>query len=226
MTNILVIDDDTRLRELLAMYLSGEGYSVVTAQHAEEARLKLAESKFDILVMDIMMPGEDGMKLTKSLRETTTIPILMLTAMGEPDDRIKGLESGADDYLTKPFEPRELCLRIENILKRQPDALEKPKADQIVSFGDFRFNLKTGDLYKGSEFVNLTSGELKLLNIFAENIDNPVSREDLSNIFNGISERSVDVQVNRLRKKIEKDPKKPFILQTDRGSGYVLRSRK
>lgn len=220
MANILVIDDDTRLRELLTQYLSGEGYTVTPAKHAEDAREILSDREFDLLVMDVMMPGEDGLKLTKSLRKTTSVPILMLTAMTEPEDRIEGLESGADDYLTKPFEPRELCLRIEKILNRKTVS-----GSGKVKFGDYEFNLKTGDLQKSGKFINITSNELKLLNIFAENIDKSVSRDRLSQLFNGISERSVDVQVNRLRKKIEEDPKKPFYLQTARGAGYVLRSR-
>jgi two-component system phosphate regulon response regulator OmpR len=223
MKNILVIDDDTRLRELLAQYLDGEGYQVTTAQHAEDARKYIEKYEFDLLVMDLMMPGDDGMKLTKSLRENSDIPILMLTAMSESEDRIKGLESGADDYLTKPFEPRELCLRIENILSRKQ---KKPVEKLNICFGDYKYNMNTGDLYKGEEFIHLTSSELKLLNVFTDRLDTAVSRAELSNIFNGISERSVDVQVTRLRKKLEDDPKKPFYLQTDRGEGYILRSRK
>lgn len=220
MADILVIDDDTRLRELLAQYLSGEGYNITSAKHAQEARDILSRRNFDLLIMDIMMPGEDGLKLTKFLREDSDVPILMLTAMTEPEDRIKGLESGADDYLTKPFEPRELCLRIENILNRK----KKRAGKSNIRFGDFKFNMNKGELSKKDKRIDLTSGELKLLSVFAENLNVPVSRDELTRIFNGISERSVDVQVNRLRKKIEADPKKPRFLQTHRGQGYILRS--
>lgn len=220
MANILVIDDDTRLRDLLAQYLAGEGYKVTTAKDANDARKSLKQKNFDLLVVDVMMPGEDGLQLTTSLREDSDIPILMLTAMSEPEDRIKGLEVGANDYLTKPFEPRELCLRIENILKRKKTRAEKSN----IRFGDFKFNMNNGELYKNDEFIHLTSSELKLLIFFSGRIDIPVSREELTRLFNGISERSVDVQVTRLRKKLEENPKKPRYLQTYRGEGYILRS--
>jgi len=217
--SILVIDDDRRLRELLRKFLGNAGYDAATAENAADARKKLAEKNFDILVMDRMMPGQDGASLTRELRQTSDVPILMLTAMGGAEDRISGLESGVDDYLAKPFEPRELVLRIESILKRTPS-----KTDPL-QFGDFVFHPTRGDLYKAEEFIALTTTELRLLEILVQNLDKPVKREDLSRLLNGISERSIDVSVTRLRRKIEANPKKPHFLQTAWGSGYVLRSR-
>jgi len=217
--NILIIDDDRRLRELLRKFLGNAGYDTETSENAASAREKLAEKTFDILVMDRMMPGQDGVSLSREIRKNNDIPILMLTAMGETEDRISGLESGVDDYLTKPFEPRELVLRIESVLKR------RPKKTDPVKFGDFIFHPARGDLYKAEEFIALTTTELRLLEILVRNLDKPVRREDLSKMLNGISERSIDVSVTRLRRKIEDNPKKPHYLETAWGSGYVLRSR-
>jgi len=217
--HILVIDDDRRLRELLGKFLRNEGYDVETAEDAAAAKEKIKAGNFDILVMDRMMPGQDGVSLSREIRETSAVPILMLTAMGETKDRIDGLESGIDDYLVKPFEPRELVLRIENILRRTS------KKTDAVRFGDFVFHMERGDLYKAEEFIALTSTELKMLEIFVRNLDKPVRRDELSKLLNGISERSIDVSVTRLRRKIEDNPKKPYYLQTAWGSGYVLRSR-
>lgn len=220
MAHILVIDDDTRLRDLLTQYLQGEGYQVSAAEDAAAAREVLAAKSCDLLVMDVMMPGEDGLSLTKDLRKTTAVPILMLTAKGEVEDRIEGLESGADDYLTKPFEPRELCLRIENILHRKA-----PMTKDFVTFGAFRFDMETGDLWQEDAMILLSTSEIRLLSVLAQHINEPVSRERLAQECNGISERSVDVQMTRLRKKIEPDPKQPVYLVTTRGEGYVLRKR-
>jgi len=217
--SILVIDDDRRLRELLRKFLGNAGYDAATAENAVNAREKLAEKKFDILVMDRMMPVQDGVSLAREIRKTSNVPILMLTAMGEAEERISGLESGVDDYLAKPFEPRELVLRIESILKRTPRKTDPAK------FGDFVFYPERGDLYRGEEFIALTTTELRLLEILVQNLDKPVKREDLSKMLNGISERSIDVSVTRLRRKIEGNPKKPHYLETAWGSGYVLRSR-
>jgi two-component system phosphate regulon response regulator OmpR len=221
-TPILIVDDDTRLRELLQQFLEGEGFDVSAAEDAKHARKVLEDQSFDMLVVDVMMPGEDGLTFVKSLRESSDVPVLMLTALGEVENRIEGLQNGADDYLVKPFEPKELLLRIENILRRAGKT--KPKGP--VRFGGYVFNRANGSLYKGSEFIHLTSTELKLLTVFAEHLNSPVSREDLSTMLNGISERSIDVSVVRLRKKIEKDPKNPDYLQTDWGAGYVLRDKK
>lgn len=219
---ILVIDDDTRLRSLLAEYLNSEGYSVNTVKDAKEGKVEIEKASYDLLIVDMMMPGKNGLEFTKELRENSNQPVLMLTAMGEVGDRIKGFESGVDDYLAKPFEPRELVLRIESILKR---AVPGPEKSNIVKFGDYVFNTETGDLQKDGEFIMLTSRELKLLEIFANKLDQPISRNDIAKQLLGISERSVDVQVTRLRKKIEPDPKNPFYIQSAWGSGYILRSR-
>ena len=215
---ILVVDDDRRLRELLTEFLAAEGYNVDAAENAQLAREKLKEKQYDLLIVDVMMPGEDGVQFTQSIRQEQPVPILMLTAMGEVADRIKGLESGADDYLGKPFEPRELLLRIENILRRAPAA----KSKEII-FGDFKFNVLTGELMQAGAAVFLTSTEIKLLEILCQQIGQPILREDLSKRLNGISERSVDVQITRLRKKLEADPRQPKYLQSVWGQGYVLR---
>ena len=217
---ILVVDDDKRLRELLTEFLAAEGYHVEAAENASLAREKLEEKQYDLLIVDVMMPGEDGVQLTQSIRREKAVPILMLTAMGEVADRIKGLESGADDYLVKPFEPRELLLRIENILRRVPAGRSKE-----IAFGDFRFNLETGELTNAGVAVFLTSTEMKLLQLFCEQMGQSITREDLSKQLNGISERSVDVQITRLRKKLETDPRQPKYLQSVWGQGYVLRPK-
>lgn len=217
--NILVVDDDTRLRELLAEFLAAEGYAVDAAEDAAIARQRLAERQYDLLVVDVMMPNETGIEFTESIRQQQQIPVLMLTAMGEAADRIKGLESGADDYLVKPFEPRELLLRIENILRRT-----KPVSGQGITFGEFRFNPLGGELMRAGESIFLTSTEIKLLEIFCNQIGKSITREELSKQLNNISERSVDVQITRLRKKLETDPKQPKYLQSVWGQGYVLRS--
>lgn len=214
-THILVVDDDDRLRALLRKFLSKEEFMVTAAQDAAEARRKLAWFLFDLIILDVMMPGESGLALLGSLREKHT-PVLMLSAMGEPDDRIKGLETGAEDYLAKPFEPKELVLRIKTILRRSV----QPKA-KLVSFGEHRLDLAANQLKRGEENIYLTSNEMGILRALAEQAGKPVSREDLSK-FSGGSERAVDVQITRLRKKIEESEGKPVYLQTMRGKGYVL----
>lgn len=219
--HILVVDDDTRLRELLRRYLVEQGFRVTTTPDTASARTRLRAFDFDLLVLDIMMPGETGLELTRSLRQASNVPILLLTAMGEPEDRIEGLASGADDYLPKPFEPRELVLRINSILRR---ALQPEEAlHGAVSFGGFSFDPKRDELRRGEEFVRLTSAELSLLRALARQPGVPVSREMLTaeNPIGG-SPRSIDVQMTRLRRKIETDPKFPRYLQTVRGTGYVL----
>ena len=220
--HILVVDDDRRLRALLRKYLADNGYLVTTAKDAGDARAQLTSLAFDLLVLDVMMPGESGLELTESLRRTSTVPILLLTAMGEADDRIAGLEHGADDYLAKPFEPRELLLRIGNILRRAGPPAETVKE---VSFGEFTFDLDHEALRRKGEPVRLTSGEAGLLKIFARNPGVTLTRERLSrDIGVGGNVRTVDVQIARLRRKIEPDPAAPRYLQTVWGAGYILRA--
>ena len=222
--HILVVDDDSRLRSLLHRYLSENGFRVTGAADADEARRRLKVLAFDLIVLDVMMPGETGLELTADLRSMDSVPILLLTAMGEPEDRIAGLESGADDYLPKPFEPRELLLRIRTILRWVAGAPGAATADSAVRFGDYHFDLRQDALYRGPVRIKLTEAETGLLRAFAERPNHPLSREDLlaCNAVNG-STRTVDVQVTRLRRKMERDPKFPQYLQTVRGLGYVLK---
>lgn len=219
--HILVIDDDRRLRELLSRYLMGEGFRVTTAHDANDARAKLGSIAFDLLVLDIMMPGESGLELTRSLRESNQVPILLLTAMSETEQRIEGLAHGADDYLAKPFEPRELVLRINAIMRRVQ--LAEPERPEMVTFGDFSFDLQRQELRKGDEFIRLTAAEASLLGALGRQPSVAVSREALvaANPIVG-NARTIDVQMTRLRRKIERDPKFPRYLQTVRGTGYVL----
>jgi two-component system, OmpR family, phosphate regulon response regulator OmpR len=219
--HLLVVDDDARLRELLRRYLTDQGFRVTTAGDAAEARAKIASLAFDLLVLDVMMPGENGLDLTQSLRRESRIPILLLTAMADSGDRINGLERGADDYLAKPFEPRELVLRVRNILLRVPKA---PVAAADIRFGTYRLEIARGTLYRGGDPVHLTQAEAALLLALARRPGEAVSREALSEEaqFSG-NVRTVDVQVTRLRRKIEHDPKFPRYLQTVRGTGYVLK---
>ncbi|WP_085901118.1 response regulator [Kiloniella majae] len=224
--HLLVVDDDTRLRELLQKFLTDQGFMVTAASSAEEARSKLASLSFDLLILDIMMPGESGLELTKSLREKDDVPILLLTAMGETNDRISGLEVGADDYLSKPFEPRELVLRINAILKRiQATAPATELSAENVVFGSFRFDVRKSQLWNNDEFIHLTDVEAALLKTLAEQAGTAVGRDDLIEDGSELSNtRSVDVQVTRLRRKIEQDPKYPRFLQTIRGVGYILKT--
>jgi len=223
--HILVIDDDKRLRDLIGRYLTEQGYRVTTAIHAADARAKLAGITFDLLVVDIMMPGENGLELTKSLRESSLVPILLLTAMGESNDRITGLETGADDYLVKPFEPRELVLRISAILKRAVARTERQTSVGAVKFGPFVFELERRRLFKSGEPVHLTEAEAELLYQLARRAGEPVSREELApqSADEGGESRQIDVQMTRLRRKIEDDPRFPRFLQTVRGRGYMLK---
>lgn len=215
--HVLVVDDDERLRTLLRKYLVDNGYAVTTAGDAAEARDQLAAIAPDLIVLDVMMPGESGTALTKSLRTRSAVPILLLTAMGAAADRIAGLELGADDYLAKPFEPRELLLRIAGILRRAPREAET----RLIKFGAFTFEPLRGELRKGSELVHLTAAEIQLLALLAGAAGEPLSREHLAGR-TGALPRAVDVQVTRLRKKIEADPRRPRYLQTVRGRGYVF----
>ena len=221
LTHILAVDDDDRLRELLKKFLSENGFRVSVARDAADARTKLAALEFDLMVLDLMMPGESGLDLAADIRKTNPIPILMLTAMAESEDRISGLEKGADDYLTKPFEPRELLLRINNILRRQPALIES----QIdIQMGDVLFDQNHDTLSRNGELIRLTSIEASLLKVLAEQPNNILSREELIERTGAAGGgRAVDVQVTRLRRKIEQDPRLPRYLQTVRGKGYVLK---
>lgn len=220
--HILVVDDDTKLRNLLRRYLSDQKYRVTVAPDAAEARAQLQALEFDLIVLDIMMPGESGLALTKSLRETRDIPILLLTAMTEVESRIKGFESGADDYLPKPFEPRELILRIDAILRRARAQEDSPAGGRVY-FGGFCFDLQRRELRKGEAYVRLTAAEKSLLLALARQPGQAVSREDLTAESEMIgNQRTIDVQMTRLRRKIESNPKFPRYLQTVRGTGYVL----
>ncbi|MBV9202547.1 MAG: response regulator transcription factor [Alphaproteobacteria bacterium] len=217
--HLLVVDDDARLRELLRRYLSDSGFRVTAAADAGQARSNLASFAFDLVVLDVMMPGESGLELTRALRREGRVPVLLLTAMAEPEDRVNGLEQGADDYLSKPFEPRELVLRIRNLLQRRPVADFAPTD---IRFGGCRFDVVRGELYRGGDLVHLTAAEAGLLSSLAQKPGQAVSREELSMSLSG-NVRNVDVQMTRLRRKIERDPRFPRYLQTVRGTGYALK---
>ena len=226
--HILIVDDDERIRGLLQKFLIRHGFLVSAARDAAHARRLLEGLEFDMIVLDVMMPGEDGISLTRSLRGALDTPILLLTARGETEDRIAGLESGADDYLAKPFEPRELLLRIAAILRRVPAAeASQPK---FLTLGMLRYDTDKGELWQGDAPLRLTGTEQSLLRRLAARAGQPVSRsdliEDLGRSGNGDeaenSERAIDVQITRLRRKIEPDPKEPRFLQTVRGTGYML----
>ena len=225
--HLLIVDDDERIRGLLQKFLIRHGFWVTAARDAEHARRILAGLEFDLIVMDVMMPGEDGISLTRGLRSNNVgTPILLLTAKGETEDRIAGLEAGADDYLSKPFEPKELLLRINAILRRAPvdDAVnEGPK---VLHLGPVRYNIERGEMWRGEDLVRLTATESALMKIFSSHVNEPVSRaklvEDLGRDTGQAQERAVDVQITRLRRKIEQDPKQPRYMQTVRGAGYML----
>lgn len=222
--HVLVVDDDTRLRELLKSFLSRNGFRVSTAGNAAEARQRLTALDFDVIVLDVMMPGETGLEFAGELRRTDDVPILMLTAMGETKDRIAGLEKGVDDYLGKPFEPRELLLRIQNVLRRnKPTASSNAETPRQVTFGPFQFDLEVGELAQDGKRVALTETETALLRALAGRLREAVSREALCKIVgSAVNERAIDVQVTRLRRKIEPDPSFPRYLRTVRGQGYRL----
>ena len=224
--HILIVDDDERIRSLLQKFLSRNGFWVTAARDAAHARKLLDGLEFDLIVMDVMMPGEDGLTLTRDLRKKLETPILLLTAKGETSERIMGLEAGADDYLSKPFEPKELVLRINAILRRVPveqAVVEPPKTMQL---GDVRYDVTRGELWSGDDLVRLTATESSLMRIFSASPHTPISRaklvEDLGRDTGQAQERAVDVQITRLRRKIEADPKSPRYLQTVRGAGYML----
>jgi two-component system phosphate regulon response regulator OmpR len=218
--HLLVVDDDMRIRTLLSRFLGSHGFRVTAAASAAEARRHLSLLAFDLLVVDVMMPGETGLEFTQTLRRSSDVPILMLTARTEIPHRIRGLEVGADDYLAKPFEPRELLLRITNILKR--GATPPPPAIEMVRFGPFTFHVERGELKRDGGVVRITDRERDMLRIFAAAPGKTIRRHELLKVSNGGGERAVDVQVNRLRRKIEADPANPIYLQTTRGIGYRL----
>ena len=218
--HLLVIDDDTRIRDLLKRYLTEQGFRITTAAEAAEARRKLSGLDFDLLIVDVMMPGESGLSLTKSLREIKDVPILILTALDEAQSRVEGLEAGADDYLPKPFNPRELVLRINNILRRGGPP-PTPKIEQVV-FGPYTFTIARRELKKGSDPVRLTDREREIMALFAERAGETIPRHELVAGETEVGERTIDVQINRLRRKIEADPGNPVWLQTVRGIGYRL----
>jgi two-component system phosphate regulon response regulator OmpR len=218
--HVLVVDDDRRIRDLLSRYLQREGYRVTTARSAAEARARLDGLAFDLLILDVMMPGESGFELAKALRKTSQVPILMLTARAEAESRIAGLEIGADDYVAKPFEARELSLRIANILKRAQPAAPSPA--ESVRFGPFLFHIGRGELRRGEELIHLTDREKEMLRLLAALPGETVPRLMLAGNGAAAGERAVDVQVNRLRRKIESDPANPLFVQTVRGIGYRL----
>ena len=224
--HLLVVDDDERIRSLLKKFLMRNGFLVSTARDAAHARRVLAGLEFDLIVLDVMMPGEDGMTLTRALRETLQTPILLLTAKGETDNRIEGLEAGADDYLPKPFEPKELLLRINAILRRMPDTTAADTAPKVLSLGVIRYDMERGEMWQGDDLVRLTATEVQLMKIFAAQPGVALSRaklvEELGRDRGQAQERAVDVQITRLRRKIESDPKQPQYLQTVRGAGYML----
>jgi two-component system, OmpR family, phosphate regulon response regulator OmpR len=222
--HVLVVDDDRRLRQLLARFLSENGYRVTTAASAAEARAKGEALVFDAIVLDVMMPGETGFDFARRLRTGSRVPILMLTARANPEDRVTGLEIGADDYLPKPFEPRELVLRLGNILRRSAaDAPPEPAAaPETIRFGPFLFRFDRGELRRDDEVIRITEREREMLTILGHRASANVAREELAGGGNGANERTVDVQITRLRRKIEVDPANPVYLQTVRGVGYRL----
>ncbi|HEY7800182.1 MAG TPA: response regulator transcription factor [Hyphomonadaceae bacterium] len=217
-SHILVVDDDDRLRDLLKRYLAREGHDVTTAKDSAHARRLMQTMSFDLIVLDVMMPGEDGLSLLRGIRQEVDTPVILLTARGQPAERIEGLKLGADDYLAKPFEPEELTLRIGSILKRaQPDTpIEEVKLSGMV------FHVGKNELRKDGRLVRLTESETQLLSILAQRAGAAISRQELAALTSAGVERSVDVQVTRLRRKIERDPREPVHLQTVRGVGYRL----
>lgn len=224
--HILVVDDDDRIRQLLSRYLSQQGYFVSAASDAAAARTQMAMLKFDLAILDVMMPGETGLELARFIRNTRELPVLMLTAMGDSSDRIAGLEAGVDDYLPKPFEPRELLLRIAAILRRAGPAASMAAPSRLV-IGPWVFDSGARCLYDGAgQAVALTGNEVALLSVLAEKPGLPVRREALAASLglSGGSDRTIDVQVTRLRRKLGDDPKLPMMVQTVRGQGYLLRA--
>ena len=226
--HLLIVDDDERIRTLLQKFLMRNGFLVTAARDAAHARRILSGLDFDMMICDVMMPGEDGVSLTRSLRETSETPILLLTAKGETEDRIAGLEAGADDYLAKPFEPKELLLRINAILRRVPEEPAEVVKPKVLTLGPIRYDIERGEMWQGDDIVRLTATESQLMRIFSGAVGEALSRtqlvEELGRDRGQAQERAVDVQITRLRRKIEANPKQPRYLQTVRGAGYMLTS--
>ena len=224
--SVLICDDETDLREMLAEYLGKRGFQTSLAGNAEELRATLEVEKPDLILLDINMPGEDGLSVLRSLQGPDAPHVIMLTAAGEVIDRVVGLEMGADDYLAKPFEPKELLLRINAILRRMPDATADDAAPKLLTLGDIRYDIERGEMWRGEDLVRLTATESQLMRIFSAQPGEPLSRtklvEELGRDRGQSQERAVDVQITRLRRKIEDDPKQPRYLQTVRGAGYIL----
>ena len=217
--HILIVYDDDKIRDLLKQYLKNNNFFVSTAINASDAEEKLKIVKFDLAIIDIMMPGKDGLQLTKEIRDKIDLPIILLTAKGEAEDRVRGLELGAEDYLPKPFEPKELLLRIKNVIKRIK------KDNHIITaikIGKANVNIKKMEIYKDKKIIKINASEKILLENMISSAGKIFSREEISKITNLTQERSIDVLVTRLRQKIEPDPKNPKYLQTVRGTGYVL----
>jgi two-component system, OmpR family, phosphate regulon response regulator OmpR len=223
-SHILIVDDDTRIRSLLSQFLKTNGYRVTTAESAADARKRMEGLAFDLIVLDVMMPGENGFQFAQTLRQTSAVPILMLTALADINDRIRGFELGVDDYLSKPFDPRELLLRVGSILRRvtAPPPANQNTSPESVSFGRFTYHIARNELTLGGEAVKITDRERDMMKLLAEANGAPVSREALAGPGSDANERTIDVQINRLRRKIERDPANPTYLQTVRGSGYRL----
>ena len=225
--HLLVVDDDERIRSLLQQFLVQDGYLISTAENAKQARILLTGIEFDLIILDVMMPGQDGVSFTGELRNLgNNTPILLLTARGETEDRIKGLEVGADDYIPKPFEPKELLLRINAILRRMPDLKEDKMMPKTLDFGNLMYNVARNELWDGENQVRLTTTESQLMKIFTSALGEPISRADLvMSLGRDVSlaqDRAIDVQITRLRRKIEVNPSQPRYLQTVRGAGYML----
>jgi len=218
--HLLVVDDDTRIRALLNRYLVEQGFRITVAADAAEARRKLNGLDFDLIILDVMMPGESGLSLTQSLTTIKKVPIILLTALAESAARIAGLEAGADDYLPKPFDPRELVLRINNILRRNVPS-GAPKIEQVM-FGPYTFSISRKELKKASDIIRLTDREQEIMLLFALRAGDTIPRHELVGSDAEVGERTIDVQINRLRRKIEDDPANPVWLQTVRGIGYRL----
>ena len=227
-SHLLIVDDDQRIRELLQKYLVRNGFLVTIAKGAGQAKRLLRGLSFDLIVLDVMMPDQDGLSLTRELRNDVDIPILLLTARSETEDRITGLEAGADDYLPKPFEPKELLLRINAILRRMPEQIETDRLPKLIFLGRARYDVKKGELWQEDLHIRLTGTEALLMRIFAKSVGKPVSRAELVTEMGRdqrqAQDRAIDVQITRLRRKIEANPKEPRYIQTVRGSGYMLTS--
>ncbi|MBT4895060.1 MAG: response regulator [Rhodobacteraceae bacterium] len=225
-SHLLIVDDDERIRTLLQKFLIRNGFLVSAARDSAHARRILSGLDFDLIILDVMMPGEDGISLTKEVRKNSDTPILLLTAKGETQDRILGLEAGADDYLAKPFEPKELLLRLNAILRRVPAQDEAAPLPKVMHLGQVHYDVDRGEMWQGEDRLRLTATESQLMRIFSSTPGVPLSRsnlvEQLGRDGGQAQERAVDVQITRLRRKIEQDPKQPRYLQTVRGAGYML----